>query len=267
MPCNRMRPKLLNKGGSNLTSNSLNGVKSSMVPSPKNISTSTFKERLSIWNKFVDLYQICKEATPLFEELPNGQVATRNIGGAGTRRAILRRSVKTDELIKSICATLEEDWKSKAHHYDGMLYIIFTKEVSGVVPLYIGKAETFGKSEGNLSANIKGVATDTSKFARWGDNYAYHIGDLSAVVLPGHNPEKKMPKYKKWAGSLFEQFPTDQPRLRQRVFFWARPWSHLDIGVWEEFGPTRLTFQEYLLIGLCSSLFGNRLLNVEGQNR
>jgi hypothetical protein len=38
-----------------------------------------------------------------------------------------------------------------------------------------------------LSANLIHLATDSSKFGRWGDNYAYHIGDLSSVVLPGHD--------------------------------------------------------------------------------
>jgi len=31
--------------------------------------------------------------------------------------------------------------------------------------------------------------------------------------------------------------------------------------------PTRLTFLEYLLIGVASSVFGDRLLNAEGRNR
>jgi hypothetical protein len=31
---------------------------------------------------------------------------------------------------------------------------------------------TLGKSEDNLSANLKNLSTDRSKFARWGDNYA-----------------------------------------------------------------------------------------------
>jgi hypothetical protein len=48
-------------------------------------------------------------------------------------------------------------------------------------PLYIGKAETLGKGDGNLSANLLRLDSDTSKFARWGDNYAYHFGDSARV--------------------------------------------------------------------------------------
>jgi hypothetical protein len=64
-----------------------------------------------------------------------------------------------------------------------------------LVPLYIGKAESFGKGHGNLSANLCNLHTSKNKFARWGDNYAYHIGDLSAPVLTGHPVEKRNPKY------------------------------------------------------------------------
>jgi hypothetical protein len=78
------------------------------------------------------------------------------------------------------------------------------EDVGKVAPLYIGKAETFGKGNGNISANIKGIEQDTSKFARWGDNYAYHIGDLSAVVLPGHDPKHIARKYQMWAAALFK---------------------------------------------------------------
>ena len=72
---------------------------------------------------------------------------------------------------------------------------MYRKDGSIVVPLYIGKTETIGKSN-NLSANIENLHRDKSKFARWGDNYAYHIGDLSAATLPGHPIEKMTNKYK-----------------------------------------------------------------------
>ncbi len=137
----------------------------------------------------------------------------------------------------------------------------------GVVPRYIGKSETVGKTPGVLSANLARLATDTSKFGRWGDNYAYHIGDMSSVVLPGHEVAVRTEKYRSWARSLFEGVETDHPRLRQPVLFWVRAWRREDIGIWTEFGPTRLSFLEYLLIGIASSLFPRALLNREGHNR
>ena len=172
-----------------------------------------------------------------------------------------------DTLIRAECTKLIEDWKLKAFAYDGLIYMMLAEEPEGLIPLYIGKAETLGKGDGNLSANIKGIETNTQNFARWGDNYAYHIGDLSAAVLPGHDPEKVTNKYNDWAGSLFEKHPADAPVLKRKVFFWTKAWSGRDSGPWVEFGPTRLTFLEYLLIGLASSAFGDVLLNREGRNR
>lgn len=55
-----------------------------------------------------------------------------------------------------------------------------------VLSLLHWKVRNVGKTAGVLSANLTRPATDTSKFGRWGDNYAYHIGDLSSIVLPGH---------------------------------------------------------------------------------
>ena len=202
----------------------------------------------------------------MFETSFDLAVKTKQIGKP-TPRSILCRSPEMDNLIRVECAKLIEDWKQKAFAYDGLIYMMLAEEPDSVVPLYIGKAETIGKGEGSLSANIKGIETNTRNFARWGDNYAYHIGDLSAAVLPGHDPRKINYKYIDWAGSLFEKHSTDAPVLKRQVFFWTKAWSSKNLGPWLEFGPTRLTFLEYLLIGLASSAFGDVLLNREGRNR
>jgi hypothetical protein len=46
-----------------------------------------------------------------------------------------------------------------------------------------------------------------------------------------------------------------------------KAWRRDEVGIWEDFGQTRLTFLEYLLIGVASSVFPDDLLNIEGQNR
>ncbi|MGF1577930.1 MAG: hypothetical protein ACFCD0_01055 [Gemmataceae bacterium] len=104
-------------------------------------------------------------------------------------------------------------------------------------------------------------------FARWGDNYAYHIGDLSPVVLPDHPPLKAKGKCRKWASTLFEEFPTDTPKLKETVYFWTKAWSPDEVGIWRDFQPTRLTFVEYLMIGVASAAYPDDLLNQEGQSR
>ena len=142
-----------------------------------------------IWNEFCATHSICTNKVPLFETSSGLAVKTKQIGKP-TPRSILCRSSEMDTLIRAECAKLIDDWKQKAFTYDGLIYMMLVEEPEGVVPLYIGKTETIGKGEGNLSANIKNIKTDTQKFARWGDNYKYHIGDLSAAVLLGHDPKE-----------------------------------------------------------------------------
>jgi hypothetical protein len=171
-------------------------------------------------------------------------------------------------LILNETSKLVNDWSAKNGMFDGMIYMMFILGPDlGIVPLYIGKAETLGRGDGNLSANLHRLEKDRSKFARWGDNYQYHIGDLSAAALGGHPAEKISPKYTRWAEVLFEDAPCQRPKLRQDVRFWAKAWKSSDVGIWAEMSPTRLTFLEYLLIGVASSAFGSVLLNAEGRNR
>ena len=134
------------------------------------------------------------------------------------------------------------------------------------MPLYIGKTETFGKGDGNLSANLLNIRTDRSKFARWGHNYAYHVGDLSACVLPGHSPDKVTKKYSEWAKTMFAEPRGAERVLKQQVFFWCKAWNPAHVGIWEELGPTSLAFLEYLLIGVAGRMSPN-LLNREGIER
>jgi hypothetical protein len=172
-----------------------------------------------------------------------------------------------EALMRQEVGTVIEDHNKATGLYDGIIYMMHTRgSDGGIVPRYISKAETIGKTSGVLSANLMRMASDTSKFGRWGDNYAYHIGDLSSVVLPGHAPMVQTEKYRSWATALFEGTNTDRPRLRQPVFFWVKAWGKNDVGIWTEFGPTRLSFLEYLLIGIASSIFPE-LLNREGHSR
>ena len=118
-----------------------------------------------------------------------------------------------------------------------------------VVPLYIGKAETFGKGDRNLSANISDLATGTGKFGRWGYNYAYHIGDLSAVTLAGHPENKSTAKYAAWRDALFA-IEDAIVRLKSDILFWACLWGRDTQSIWRGYGNTKLAFEEYLLIGV-----------------
>jgi hypothetical protein len=203
---------------------------------------------------------------PLFDFDDSLVVATTEIGKR-PRRSVLARSAAMEAMVENQVRHLVEDWHAKRHAYDGLIYMMFWRRDGKIIPLYIGKTETFGKGDNNLSANIAGIPGSKANYARWGDNYAYHVGDLSAVVLLGHPEEKVSAKYRAWADALFVATGVPQPKLREPVHFWTKAWSRSDVGIWSEFGPTRLTFLEYLLIGVASAAFPKILLNREGQNR
>jgi hypothetical protein len=190
----------------------------------------------------------------------SGAVATRVIGRGATTRPVLVRSVEMEALVLEESGKLVEDWSAGRRRYDGLIYCMGWRDSGSFVPLYIGKTETLGKGDGNLSANLANLTTDRSKFARWGDNYAYHIGDLSACVLPGHAPKRRTVKYGAWASTLFVEGSVVP---RRPVYFWAMGWDRDMTGVWEDLGPTRLAFLEYLLIGV-AGLVSPTLLNREG---
>ena len=221
---------------------------------------------LGLWNRWCSEQLIIEQAVPLFSYDENLVVRTRSIGSS-SKRPVLCRHEDMEKLVLNQVSILNTDWTDGVHDYDGLIYLMFVGGNENVVPLYIGKAETFGKGDRNLSVNLRNLHTDRSKFARWGDNYQYHIGDLSAAVLAGHDAGKVSPKYEKWAGALFEDLEQRSLKLRQPVYFWAKAWKPTDRGIWAEMKPTRLTFLEYMLIGVASAAFGTTLLNNEGHNR
>ncbi|MFB0981572.1 MAG: hypothetical protein QMC62_11735 [Alteromonadaceae bacterium] len=218
-----------------------------------------------IWDDFCEQNNVAKHAVPLFEASPSLEVATHQVGKTN-KRHVLSRSAEMELLIISQTELLILDKQNTNSVYDGLIYLMFYIEEGDVKPLYIGKTESQGRKN-NISANIKNIKTNKSNFARWGDNYQYHIGDLSAVVIPGHPLKESKLKYLDWADTLFHEYPSYQPKLNKPVYFWCQAWKRNNIGIWRDFGETRLTFLEYLLIGVASSTFPELLLNREGQSR
>lgn len=185
----------------------------------------------------------------------------------GKDKYVLKRNKLMENLIIREVNKTIEDYEKNTFIYDGLIYMMYKKENNSIIPLYIGKSEKFGKNKQNLSINIKDIEKNSGKFCRWGYNYAYHIGDLSAVVLNGHDETKITNKYTAWANSLFINKKTNSPQLKTNIYFWIKAWNNSDIGLWQDFGKTSLTFLEYQMIGVCSKLFPNDLLNFEGVNR
>lgn len=217
-----------------------------------------------IWDEFCRRQSVTSLLVPLFQSSSDLTVVTRTAGRTG--RKLLCRSAEMELLVRTQAAKAVKDHTSNGHRIDGLIYMMGWREDQRFIPLYIGKAETTGLGNGNLSANLKGLDRDTSKFARWGDGYSYHIGDLSACVLPEHDPKHQQDKYRDWANTLFEQAPSDAPVLRKPVWFWTTAWDNSTAGIWEDLGPTRLAFLEYTMIGV-ASMVSKHLSNREGRQR
>jgi len=218
----------------------------------------------TLWEEFCTDYQILEASVPLFE-LSGATVKTATFGQ--NKRLLLQRSNQMEFLIIQEVGKVLLDFKCGADEYEGLIYMMFWRNRQQAIPLYIGKSEKYGKQGNNLSANIAQISSNKGKFCRWGDAYAYHIGDLSAATCPNHPPKKVSPKYKRWANRLFENVPSTQPILKQSAYFWIHAWRTGSIGAWKDLGATRLTSLEYQLIAIASQLFPDTLLNEEGVNR
>jgi hypothetical protein len=97
--------------------------------------------------------------------------------------------------------------------YCGIIYCMYWLRDGQIVPVYIGKAERYGKN-GGISANLA-----SGPFGRWGYSRYYHMGDLGAG-LRGEDT------YRDWVEKLFED--PKALRLRAPVFFSATAWTHAD---------------------------------------
>jgi hypothetical protein len=217
-----------------------------------------------LWEEFCETHTVLESSVPLFAT--NGAEVRLTKYRTKDPVPVLTRSLEMERMIRKESAKITDDHKTNGNRYGGAIYLMFRVDGRRVVPLYIGKTEKHGKKGGNLSANLA-TGTVSAKFCRWGYDYAYHLGDLSAVTCLGHALNKRPPKYVRWAERLFESFPTDRPKLRHDIRFWIKAWPIGETGIWKEFGPTSLTFLEYLLIGVASDVYPDDLLNSEGVNR
>lgn len=221
-----------------------------------------------------------EDCVPLFAADADGNVRIQQIGKK-PRRPVLQRSDEMERKVVGIARRLVDDYNNHKDNpevereFDGMLYMMGWKESDGTfLPLYVGKTETLGRNgDGRLSANLDGVNRGGNKgnFARWGDNYEYHIGDLSSFVLPeGHKAhKKKQKKYEQWAKTLFEEksILKQQPKLIRPTFFWGQAWRPTKTSLWEELGPTTLAVSEYLVIGVAGKISPKHFLNRDGVPR
>jgi len=217
-----------------------------------------------VWDDWVSKYVDTGDPVPLFETDEEGVVQVKAHGQDD--RPILERSQEMEELLATEGRKVVEDWQHDDDTYEGVIYLMYTLDGETVVPRYVGKAGKYGRDDERLSANLKNVRTNRSKFARWGDGYAYHLGELSAALLDHHDDssvnrdDDPRGKYQAWADALFEG---DSRTLREPVYFWVRAWREDDTGPFYGF-ETSLEALEYYLIDLASDLYPEYVLNTEG---
>lgn len=219
--------------------------------------------KITLWKNYIDVHNIAERSVPLFD-IKDGRVIVMPYGRDD--RLVLKRSIQMEMLMRDLGRQLIKEHQDSNVKHDGILYMMLSRCDRRIEPLYIGKAETFGKGDGNLSANISDLAKGHGKFGRWGYNYAYHLGDLSAVTCKGHPHDKSTAKYTAWRDKLFSV--TDgEVTPKTEVMFWATLWDSSRQSIWEQYGSTKLAFEEYLVIGVASDVFPNSLLNREGRTR
>lgn len=153
---------------------------------------------------------------PLFD-VQGGVVGTRT---AGVERRVLRRSDSMERLVND---TVDEVLTRP--DADGLVYAMAWREPLRL--LYVGKAGKRGRVHA-ISANLRNLGRTQTRFARWGDGLAYHVGGLSAAVLGSTSPRRSARKYDRWRERLFRC--TNPPILRETVWFGALPWFRGDLG-------------------------------------
>ena len=219
--------------------------------------------KIKIWDDFANAHKIADQSVPLFD-VNQERVTVMPYGR--DNRLILKRSNEMEALMRGLGRQLISQHAQSNVTHDGILYMMLARENHKIKPRYIGKAEIFGKGDGNLSANISDLATGHGKFGRWGYNYAYHLGDLSAVTCYGHPSGKSTKKYTAWRDKLFN-LNDGHVTPKTEILFWATLWGPNCQSIWQQYGSTKLAFEEYLVIGVASDVFPNSLLNQEGRTR
>lgn len=189
---------------------------------------------------------------PLFDAK---DLIARTVVGRGGKRRLCRHP----EMERAVIDLVDEgcdraDWR-------GLLYVMAWGTKDRLRPIYIGKAGRYGKTPGQLSANLANLASDKGKFARWGDGNAYHIGDLSQALFKWEAYKPAGQKYERWAEVLFDD--QSLPRLREPVSLLLVPWHQGQLGP----GGAVRTLEEVEseAIDLAIEEFEDVVLNVQGE--
>jgi hypothetical protein len=141
-------------------------------------------------------------------------------------------------------------------HWDGILSVMGRGPAPSFSPLYVGKAERRGRKN-SINAIFRDIGANRRMFARWGDDFGYHIGDLSHALFRFQADRPVTRTYQRWATTLFAS--SDPPRLRAQVALYLLPWYRGDVGPTGV--PLPLSSLEETVIAHAVTALGEELLN------
>jgi hypothetical protein len=142
----------------------------------------------------------------------------------------------------------------------GRTFIYYGKRREGIICSSLHcKAEKKGVKH-PLSVNIAKIRSNKDKFARWGDNVAYHIGGLSQALFKFEAYKPTSKNYKEWANVLF--VTNEPPMLKEPIYLYLIPWYKGDVSISEL--KSSLPALEKDIISIASVYYKDCLLNVDG---
>lgn len=208
----------------------------------------------TVWDKWLDQF-IGGTRIPLFDMKNDGQVSSKTIS---KNRKIINRSKEMEDAIIDAVEFLFEDIDNGKDEFVGVLSLMYYIYLGKPKPLMFVLSRKWGREEGKLSANLKDCKRDSKsrmKFARWGDDDAYHFGGLSNALYNNTGIFEK--RYQKWKFNLFREEDGEYV-LKTPIYFAIKPWKRTDsipsgekgdltkiiTGLKENFQPSLMGSQE-----------------------
>ena len=197
----------------------------------------TLHEKFCLW-----FTQIAKESiVELFELETDGSIRiVEKTTKKRTVRLLTRsKSMEAHLLGEAKKVTLSHSDKT-APDFEGLHYFVLTGPVENPILIYIGLTGKYGRDGERLNLNLENLEKKRDFFARWGDDYARHIGGLSNAILNNGFPTEN--KYRVWADYMLEA-KDEKVYPKFPIKFFALAWSksmedylgrHLDLKEFEQ---------------------------------
>jgi hypothetical protein len=198
-----------------------------------------------------------KEDIPLFSTVSS----TRTLDLV---KGLIRRSdafLRITEQVKSSVSNYFNSNPKKCP--EGIVYLVYSRDDSGnVVPFYVGKAETIGRS-GNLSALFK--TTGAIRFAE-GLKSNGHIGLMNEALMHARGVNQPTSdSYSHWVDAFIQNPMADSIELKVPVFINVEVWNQASVSIVTALGHMSVTTEEMIRIDLLKqSGLGGKLLNSIG---